>query len=459
MDPLRCTANADGRNTAIASRQIASARHVIPTTMTFRWLSPRASSSRHGPLKHFANPPASPVLTNLKHPPNLAEGPRCSRYRQGWDAHQRLELPVLPTTRSDGSNTAYSAPYITVRYRLPYGRRLAPGSSSHPLLILTHNDGWQPQAPVPPPPMRCLAQTSRASQPAKLGATQLELTPLPLSRRRLSHLPHLSAARPPSCCPLPSPPLLSAPSVKEKRYVPSPAELPSFAAFARPPPPEFLPPSQPFPFPPLLFPPSLHRSIHCHPKNSALLCCPSPTFCQLISHQPPIPDLIVTMTGRKRKQEEEELVSLPSGSDEEEEYVEDEEDEEDDVGSEEEEEDDEEDGPADEEKENGVAAHADEAPPKKKVKTVPSNDVAPQKNGTATNGATAAEDDEEEFDEDAPEDEDDDGEGDENEDDEEEDEEEDAAAALPTKGAKVVPVPAAAEDEDEGVAAGGDDED
>lgn len=191
----------------------------------------------------------------------------------GCDAHPEARAPVLPTTRSDASNTAYSAPYTAVRYRLPYKHHgpSSPDVPPHPLLILTHNDGWQPQAHIAPPPMRCLAQTSRASQGRRNTVGAHPPPPLPQPS-----LPHLFAPRPP---PSALAPLLAlCPSVKGKKdtYL-FPAELPSFA---RPPPPESPPPRSLSPSLLSFFPPSTAPS-HCHPKNRALLYCPSPFLFQL----------------------------------------------------------------------------------------------------------------------------------------------------------------------------------
>lgn len=127
------------------------------------------------------------------------------------DAHPEARAPVLPTTRSEASNTAYSAPYsapyTAARYRLPY-RHDGPSPSTFLLtlfLILTHNDGWQPQAHIPPPPMRCLAQTSRASQGRRntVGAhpspSPAAVSPSPLCAAPAHHHPLAAPSpRPPS---------------------------------------------------------------------------------------------------------------------------------------------------------------------------------------------------------------------------------------------------------------------
>lgn len=157
----------------------------------------------------------------------------------GCDAHPEARAPVLPTTRSEASNTAYSAPHTAVRYRLP-DRHDGPSPSTFLLtlfLILKHNDGWQPQAHIPPPPMRCLAQTSRASQGRRntVGAhpspSPAAVSPSPLCAAPAHHHP-LAA-------PSPRPPSRSVPVGQGKKkirtFFPLSSQLPSFA---RPPPPE-----------------------------------------------------------------------------------------------------------------------------------------------------------------------------------------------------------------------------
>lgn len=136
-------------------------------------------------------------------------------------------------------------------------------------LILTHNDGWQPQAHIPPPPMRCLAQTSRASQGRRntVGAhpspSPAAVSPSPLCAAPAHHHP-LAA-------PSPRPPSRSVPVGQGKKKIRTFFPLSSPAPQLCSPTTPRIPPLVAFPLPssPFSLPPSTAPS-HCHPKNRAL---------------------------------------------------------------------------------------------------------------------------------------------------------------------------------------------